>query len=187
MPPPSSKSKSKLQSRDARRSPSRNTTPAPAGPHTVTVEVGTGSAYITTKLASFNVSSIPSLEEILDRGSSSSTIPTAGALNTMKESILKEFVAPRKAGGETSERLLREIVRKRKDREHQERERERADREAEERRQKMKSSSKKRERSEERPPAVGAHGVARQDGVDLHKGACSIVIRHLSLPLHSPR
>jgi len=135
------------------------------------VEVGPGSAYITTKLASFDVSSIPTLEEILDRGSSSSTIPTAGALSAMKESILKEFVAPRKASGETSERLMREMVRKRKDREQQERERERVDREAEERRQKVKSSSKKRGRSEERPPAVGAHGVARQDGVDLHKGA----------------
>lgn len=52
----------------------------------------------------------------------------------------------------------------------QEREkRERADREAEERKHKLKKV-KKRDSEEERPLAVGAHGVARQDGVDIHKG-----------------
>ncbi|EKG18360.1 hypothetical protein MPH_04361 [Macrophomina phaseolina MS6] len=60
---------------------------------------------------------------------------------------------------------MRHLMQRRKARlEHQHAE-ERADREAEERKHKLKKA-KKREPDEDRPLAVGAHGVARQDGTD---------------------
>lgn len=70
---------------------------------------------------------------------------------------------------------MRELARKRKERieaEREEKERERLE-EGRKKREVKKMVPKKREREEEdetRPPAVGAHGLARQDGVGVHTG-----------------
>jgi len=71
---------------------------------------------------------------------------------------------------------MRELARKRKERIEAEREREERERMDEDRRKRdtKKVIGKKRDREEiedeTRPPAVGARGVARQDGVDVHQG-----------------
>lgn len=69
---------------------------------------------------------------------------------------------------------MRELARKRKERIEAEREREERERVEEERkRREVKTVTGKRKEREDadeetRPPAVGAHGLARQDGVDVH-------------------
>jgi hypothetical protein len=62
--------------------------------------------------------------------------------------------------------MMRELASRKKERIERDRIRdlEMAHREAEERRQQLKKQSTPKEK--ERPLAVGAHGVARQDGVD---------------------
>lgn len=79
---------------------------------------------------------------------------------------------------------MRGLARKRKERIEAERERDEMQRMEEEKqkREVKKLTGKKREREEEdetRPPAVGAHGLARQDGVDVHMGRCSIRVNKL--------
>jgi hypothetical protein len=72
---------------------------------------------------------------------------------------------------DVSNAALRELQGLKKNRPAQDREKERAPREADDHRHKVKKHGK-RAPEDERPLAVGAHGVARQDGVDLHKGEC---------------
>jgi len=96
---------------------------------------------------------------------------------------------------------MRELSRKRKDRidddrarEEREREEERKKRERQKAAAAMAASAKKKEAEKQampdkdsnpvRPPAVGAHGLARQDGVDVHKG--EIIMAHPSSPSTCP-
>ena len=91
----------------------------------------------------------------------------------MREAIQTTVMNHVKARNEVSDRVLRELQKMRSQRGVRDRERERekaADKEAEERKHKLKKVSKKRDPDEDRPLAVGAHGVARQDGLDVHKG-----------------
>lgn len=101
----------------------------------------------------------------------------------MRETIQNKFLHHIRTRGDASDRVLRVLSKKRKERlDHdQERERERAaDKEAEERKHKLKKISKKREPDEERPLAVGAHGMARQDGTDVHKDNSSTISSPIS-------
>jgi len=116
------------------------------------------------------------MEDLFDRSSSGSAIPTASVLGSMLENVKQQLVSVIKTRGEASDRLMRELAQKRKDRVDQSREKERAEKAAEERR-KIKEIKEK----EERPLAIGAHGVARQDGVDLHKSRCCF---DQFLPIH---
>lgn len=126
-----------------------------------------------------------SLEELLDRGGSVTQIPSSALLNTVRESIQSQVLKHVKQRTDDSDKLLRELQKmKGQNRNaHEQRERERAaDKEAEERKHKLKKV-KKREPDEDRPLAVGAHGVARQDGVDVHKGErcrCAFSIQFIS-------
>jgi transcriptional adapter 3 len=124
------------------------------------------------------------IERLVERGGSGTPpqVPSGAALNSMREAMIKRCLDNVKQRTEDSDRLLRELQRTRSQyqRNAQERERERervADRDADERKHKLKKV-KKREPDEDRPPAVGAHGVARQDGVDIHKGKCAHVPLH---------
>jgi transcriptional adapter 3 len=123
-----------------------------------------------------------SVEEMLAKGGGSAQhIPSGTALNLMRESIQNTVMNHVKNRSDGSDRVLRELQKMRSQRTARDRERERekaADKEAEERKHKLKKVSKKREPDEERPLAVGAHGVARQDGVGLHKGEWSIYCSH---------
>ena len=171
MPPVSSKGKGKSQPQNIRRSRSRNTTPIPSGASVqITVESMSSASYLRTPMAHLSTPLDMTVEEILDRGGSVSNIPSVRSLSDMRETIQNKFLSHIRIRGEVSDRVLRELSKRRKERVEQEREkRERADREAEERKHKLKKV-KKRDSEEERPLAVGAHGVARQDGVDVHKG-----------------
>ena len=68
---------------------------------------------------------------------------------------------------------MRELSHKRKERVERTRQREMEERANEERKKNLAVTPKKRGREDDnntRPPAVGAHGVARQDGTDGHTG-----------------
>lgn len=95
-------------------------------------------------------------------------IPTATALNEMADRVKNEYLPHLRHINQACDKGMRQLAERRK--EHAHLERERAGRESEERRHKLKKTNKKGDKSEERPLAVGAHGVARQDGVDVHKG-----------------
>ncbi|KAF2112182.1 histone acetyltransferases subunit 3-domain-containing protein [Lophiotrema nucula] len=176
MPSVGSKGKSKSQSKPpAPRS--RNTTPLPPSNVRASVEPSSSASYFRTSMGSLSKDCDVTVEELLDRGGSVSQIPSVAGLNSMREAIQKKVLEHVRIRGETSDRVLRELQKLRSQRTVHDREREReraADKEAEERKHKLKKIGKKREPDEERPLAVGAHGVARQDGVDLHKASSTI-------------
>lgn len=186
MPPVSSKSKGgKAQPRDNRRSRSRNTTPISTGPSVVIKSEPSTSTYIQTPFTHFSVPLDLTVEAIFERSGNSKDIPGAASLQAAHEAVKTQLLAHVKERAELCDRVMRELSKKRKERLEQEREKERSDREAEERRAKLKKEKRKRESQEERPPAVGAHGVARQDGVDVHKGGfCLLVLRGFHVRLH---
>ncbi|KAF2189176.1 hypothetical protein K469DRAFT_701766 [Zopfia rhizophila CBS 207.26] len=182
MPPVSSKGKANPKPRVG-TSRSRNTTPIPSSNVQVTVEPTPPSAsYLRTPMTVLSKDVGVTVEETLDQGGSPSQIPSVASLNKMRETIQNTIMHHIRIRGEVSDRVLRELSRNKKQRlEHErERERERADKEAEERKHKLKKVSKKREPEEDRPLAVGAHGVARQDGVDLHKDNSSTISSPIS-------
>lgn len=139
-------------------------------------------------MASLSMPLEMTVEEILDRGGSVSTIPSVASLTAMRETIQNKYLHHIRIRGEVSDRVLRELSKRRKERVEQEREREReragererADREAEERKHKLKKVMKKREPEEGRPLAIGAHGIARQDGIDVHKDTSSTISSPIS-------
>jgi hypothetical protein len=110
-------------------------------------------------------------EDIINSGGAQATPPGAKDLKAMADNIAKMLLEPMRQRGDRSNELIRELRVKEKEREQRERIREQEAREAEERRIKTKKvTPKKRGREEEhRPPAIGAHGLARQDG-EMMKG-----------------
>jgi len=170
---------SKSQNRD-RRSRSRNTTPLSSGPETSTLPtppVG-DSDYLHTPLSALIVPSHKSIEGLIDKYSASNgNPPSATSLNSLHDGIVSQVLAHVTARGQACDKAMRELARKRKERIEAERERDERERMDEERRKRdnKKLIGKKRDREEAaedetRPPAVGAHGLARQDGVDVHMG-----------------
>ena len=184
--------KSKSKGRDGRQSRSRNSTPsssvsAPVVPsHTAFLDIPIGNLMVPTNIT---------YDDILERHGGAGGIPDPNHLTTMAKDLkqLSELAAAR---NETCNAGMRALSEKRKDALDEERQREQRAREAEEREslhimkreveeeedeirgRKGGKLKKKKERSsvrEERPLAHGAHGLARQDGLDLPlKGACAI-------------
>ena len=157
--------KNKSQSRETRPSGSSRNTPVPGG-STVSVVIDAGTtAYLHTPLNHLLVPASATLEDILDRGGNSNTIPSATALSSMLQNVKTRVFNPTRMRGEVCDRGMRELARRRKERAEQEleRERERMEQEAS-RKVKTKRSHTRKDKDEDRPPAVGAHGVARQDG-----------------------
>jgi hypothetical protein len=172
MAPVSSKGKGKQAPRDPRRSRSRNTTPVSATSLSMAPEFASTSSspYLHTNLTLSTSLSDTAVEDILNGGGTSSNPPSASTLRAIAELVKTQLLNVAQARGETCEKLIRELAVKKKERAERDRQRE-AEREAEERRRKLKKATpKKRDREEDRPLAVGAHGLARQDGVDVHKG-----------------
>ncbi|PNS18217.1 hypothetical protein CAC42_7586 [Sphaceloma murrayae] len=175
--PQGSKSRGgKQQSRD-RRSHSRNTTPLSSGTETSSVALAvTGeSAYLHTILSSLLVPQSASIEALFEKHSSgANNPPSAAALNAIHDGIQSAVLTHVTARGQTCDGAMRQLARKRKERVEFEREREERERMDEDRKRRdaKKIVGKKRDREEmedeTRPPAVGAHGLARQDGVDVH-------------------
>jgi transcriptional adapter 3 len=175
MPTPgSAKGKGKAQ-RDARRSRSRNTTPLSSSSVSAAATIEpTHTPFLQTPLSGSIVLSDTPIDDLFDGSSVSSNPPSAGTLRNITDSVKSQLLNTIKPREEICDRLMRELHSKKKERVERNRQREQqeiAEREAEERRQKLKVTPKKREREEERPLAVGAHGIARQDGVsDVHTG-----------------
>lgn len=177
--PQGSKSRgSKQQNRD-RRSHSRNTTPLSSGTETSSAAptVTGETAYLRTLLSSLLVPQNASIEALIDKHSlGSNNPPSAAALNTIHDGIQSSVLAHVNTRGQACDGAMRQLARKRKERVEFEREREERERMDEDRKRRdaKKVVGKKRDREEMedegRPPAVGAHGLARQDGVDVHMG-----------------
>ncbi|KAI9892691.1 MAG: Transcriptional regulator [Vezdaea aestivalis] len=191
MPPGSTTSKSKAAAQ--RRSRSRNSTPGSsvaAGPgfdqaslrETEYLEIPLSKLMVPTNVTYAMI--LKSYENIdaLDRHGNISTVPDARSLEELASHLntLNQLAVQR---GQVCDRGMRDLGKKRKEvaEDERERERERDDREKEERRERMRLAAeeedsirhKKHKRSkdssrsrEERPLAVGAHTVTRQD-VDM--------------------
>ncbi|KAF2435940.1 hypothetical protein EJ08DRAFT_604117 [Tothia fuscella] len=172
MPTPGSAKGKGKSGRDVRRSGSRNTTPLSSSSVSAanTIEP-THAPYLQTPLSGSVVLSDTPIDDIFDGSSSSSNPPSANTLRAITESVKSQLLNTIKPRGEICDRMMRELHSKKKERVERNRQREQheiAEREAEERRQKLKVTPKKREREEERPLAVGAHGIARQDGANIY-------------------
>lgn len=132
----------------------------------------TTASYFSKPLTALSKPCDVTVEEILDRGGpGTQQVPSAHALISMRESIENRVLANVQKRCDVSNAALRELQSLKKNRPSHERERERPDhKESEERKHKVKKIGKKWAPDDDRPLAVGAHGVARQDGVDVHKG-----------------
>lgn len=157
------------------------------------------------------LSTEPSIEQLIEKSSASLAKhgdPPAGKdLRDLQEKIQKTVNTFMGKRGEVCDRSMRQLVQRRKERAQAvqeqeaaraEEERVRVKREEDERRKEEKALSKKRshdemdvdgesqDRKEQREslPSVGAHGLARQDGVGVHQGESLRL--HLRAPLSLP-
>jgi transcriptional adapter 3 len=186
---PSLGSKGKGKVKDGRQSRSRNTTPisvvsAPLeGPTTTT-------AYLEIPLGSMMIPSNILYEDILERHGSGGGIPDPKHLEALKNDLtaLSQLAAARESACDGG---MRDLSSRRKQRIEKEREMEQESREAKEKahlkraaedddsERASKAKQKKRREQiklkEERPLTHGAHGVARQDGVDPSQGSCGVL------------
>lgn len=178
-------SKGKGKGREGgRRSRSRNTTPSSVLSGSTAITGPSYTAYLETDTSKLLVSTSSQSAEIIERLGS-----TTGVLDPAKlESLLshvKELSQSAEDRSSACDQAMRNLRPKIKDTE-QEEEQERLERESEQRKAKMKRESheddddtrgrkagkvkKGKDRSsvrEERPLTHGAHGVARQDGLDV--------------------
>ena len=190
MPPPIVK---KPKGREGRQSRSRNTTPSSAAEVPTSSIIPANTAYTEISIASLQVPSNISYDDILERHGGAGGIPDPSHLTTMAKDLkhLSDLASSR---GDACNQGMRVLSEKRKGVLEEEREKElereqalalRA-RESEERRtlkreaeddedvKERKSGKQKKQRKErsavrdpERPLNHGAHGLARQDGLDL--------------------
>lgn len=179
MPPLGGKGKGK--GREARRSRSRNTTPSSV----VSAGVSIGSAntaYLDISTGSLMVPTNITYDDILERHGGSGGIPDPRHLEALAAD-LKTLGQLAETRGKACDKGMRELAVRRKERLEGDREKERATREAEEKEKmkreaeelddrtakkgaKLKKNKDRNVAREERPLTHGAHGVARQDGMD---------------------
>ncbi|KAI9682264.1 MAG: Transcriptional regulator [Caeruleum heppii] len=182
MPPVGGKGKSKGGT--FRRSRSRNTTPSSVGATTINTSAGNGSttAFLELPLSQLMVPSNINYDDILERHGSASGIPDPKHLETLAAD-LRTLASLAEARGQLCDTGMRELSKRRKERLEDEREKERQDREAEAKQDALKREAAAREEETERelsrgknrkakeqlkarPLTHGAHGLARQDGLD---------------------
>lgn len=182
MPPLAGKGKSKA--REGRHSRSRNTTPSSGVSGTTAVTGPSTTAYLETDTSKLLVATSSESAEILERLGTTSTILDPAKLDHLLSHV-KKISQTAESRSEACDQAMRTLRPKLKDTE-QEEEQEKIDREAEQRKARLKKEAhneedergrlkaaknkKGKERSsvrEERPLTHGAHGVARQDGLDV--------------------
>lgn len=169
--------------RDGRQSQSRNTTPGSIVSVPVSVIGPSNTMHPDASMGGLVESNTTNYEDILGRHSGGG-IPDPRQLEHMARDLTN---IDRQADlkGETFDTIIRELIRLQKDRIEEEREREKQKRELEEKellkrvaeeeddakgRRVTKPKKPKKDRSdlrEERPLTHGAHGLARQDGLNL--------------------
>ncbi|KNG46696.1 transcriptional regulator [Stemphylium lycopersici] len=142
---------------------SRNTTPLP-NVH-ASVEPSSSSSHYGSRLSSYLKKCDVTVEEILDNGGNGSQIPSGKQLLSMRDSIEKTVLKNVESRCVQSEGALRELMSLKKNRAPREREKDKTG-EDRERKHKLKKVSTKHDEDGKHPPAVGAHGLARQDGGD---------------------
>ena len=176
MPPAVGKSKSR--GREQRQSRSRNTTPSSS----VSAAPSSSTPSHPTFPDALKNSTDSSFDTILEKHGAGGGIPDPASLENISKD-LKNLDQHAGSRSEWNSKRMRELVEKRKQMVEEELEREREQarveaeeasgrvkRELEEDEERMSGRNKRKDRSvvrNERPPAVGAHGVARQDGLDL--------------------
>ena len=186
MPTLANKGKNKgRDGREARRSRSRNTTPSSVLSGPLASPSSTTTAYLGIDVSKLVVPSHVSYADLLERHGGGGGIPDVDNLKKLADELTKlgNLAATR---GQACDMAMRELSQRRKELLEEQQEKEKAEREAEEVREKMRREAddddddirgrkavkikKRKERSsvrEERPPAHGSHGVARQDGLDV--------------------
>ena len=191
MPPAIGKSKPK--GREGRQSRSRNTTPSSSVSAPLTSATPTMTALLEIPLSSLMVPTNISYDSVLERhGGGGAGIPDATHLQTISAD-LKTLAQLASTRSEANNRGMRDLSQRRKQVIEEEREREKEIEQArlqeeEDRRKSIKQededeedndvkmdlkpdkTKRKKEKSvprEERPLNHGAHGLARQDGLDL--------------------
>ena len=176
--------KSRPKARDGLQSPIRNTTPTPIVSVQISLPGPSKTAYLETSLASLLIPTNINYDDILERHPGGGGIPDPRLLETMAKDLymLSQLADTR---GQASDTALMELSQRREERIEAEQVRERANREAAEEKESLKRAAedddearglkggkvkKRKDRSsarEERPLNHGAHGLARQDGLDL--------------------
>jgi transcriptional adapter 3 len=142
------------------------------------------SPYLQTSLSQHATLSNTPVDDIFDGSTSSSNPPSAMTLRAITESVKTQLLNTIKPRSEICDRLMRELSSKRKERAERTRQREieMAEQEAANARRKevvVAVAPKKRSHDgESRPLAVGAHGLAKQDGGDTHTGTFDICISY---------
>ena len=182
--------KGKAKAKDGRQSRSRNTTPSSIVSNAASSAVPR-TAYLDIEIGHLMVPNNILYDDILERHGGSGGIPDPKHLEALENDLktLSQMAVVREAvcdGG------MRELSNRRKERLEEERENEQVLREAEEKaslkraaddveldRERKESKVKvRKDRSrvrEERPLAHGAHGIARQDGINLTSIGESVV------------
>ncbi|KAL9126330.1 MAG: hypothetical protein Q9217_004595 [Psora testacea] len=198
---PSAVAKSKPKGKEGRQSRSRNTTPSSSVSAPLTSTMPPYTAFLDLPVSSLEIPTNISYDSVLERHGGGGGIPDPNHLETISND-LKTLAALANTRSDTNSKGMRELSERRKQILEQERERERerereqaarvrADeerksvkREAEEEEDRERRDAKlrkKKERSairEERPPSHGAHGLARQDGLDLPLEALCLMRRN---------
>ncbi|KAI4715748.1 hypothetical protein E4T48_08073 [Aureobasidium sp. EXF-10727] len=136
------------RSRSRAASPTAAATPAP-----------TTTPYLHTSLAVLSPNL--SIDALMDKhATNSSSPPVASSLHALHDSIHSHVLPNVRSLSDACDRSMRELSRKRKFRADQELDRERRHDDADQR----KKARVAKKNDAHRPPAVGAHGLARQDG-----------------------
>lgn len=188
--------KNKARNRDGARSNSRHTTPGSNISIPVTTPPPTNTAFLDIPIAHLAIPSNIRYDDILERHGGNGGIPDPKHLETIAND-LKTLASLAKTRSESNDSGMRELSSRRKEALEEERERERErereskDRERREREsvrrelstedgtpeKKNNGKIKRKERSavreekpQERPLNHGAHGLARQDGLELPTG-----------------
>lgn len=145
---------------------SRNTTPLPNV--RASVEPSSASSHFGGRLTSYLKKCPVTVEEILETAGNGSHIPSGKQLLTMRDNIEKTVLKNVESRCVQSEGALRELMSLKKSRAPRDREKDKAadDRD---RKHKLKKVNPKHDDNGKHPPAVGAHGVTRQDGGDKGK------------------
>ncbi|KAL8729010.1 MAG: hypothetical protein Q9166_005011 [cf. Caloplaca sp. 2 TL-2023] len=177
----------KAKSRDGRQSRSRNTTPSSNISIPITPNTSSQTTYLDIDLGKIMIPTNVTYEHLLNQHGGGQGIPDPSSLNQMVDNLkmLGQLAAERAAACDGG---MRELAKRRKQREEEEQRLVQENREKEEKaslkraaeeeeeeeaargRKSLKTKKVKKERSsvrEERPLAVGAHGLARQDGLDF--------------------
>ncbi|KAI5274616.1 hypothetical protein E4T47_02388 [Aureobasidium subglaciale] len=156
---PSSKNTTSQGRPREKRSRSRATSPTSTTTKTASVGASTTTPYLHTSLQVLSPNL--SIDTLMDKHATNSlNPPSASSLHALHDSINSHVLLNVRSRSDACDRSMRELSRKRKIRADQEVDRERQEEEAEQR--KRARVSKKND--SHRPPAVGAHGLARQDG-----------------------